>query len=46
MFRSLFKALSFYWLFKAAAKGPRGLATYAVRKAMRRSVNRQVRKIR
>lgn len=43
---TLFKGLSFYWLFRAVQKGPRGLATYAVRKQVRKAVNKRVRKIR
>lgn len=46
MLTTLFKALSFWWLFKAIVKGPRGLAAYGVRRAIRRAGNREVRKIR
>ena len=46
MLSGLFKLLSLWWLVKAVARGPRGLAGYAVRKGLRRAANRGIRRVR
>ena len=38
--RWLYRALSLYWLLRAAARGPGALGRYLVRREMRRSLNR------
>ena len=42
---ALLRLLSFLWLFRAGAKGPRGLAAYGVRRTIRRVGNREIRRI-
>ena len=46
MIRMFFKVLSFWWLFKALSRGPRSGASYLLRREVRRTANRQIRKLR
>ncbi len=45
MIYGLLKALSFYWLFRALSRGPQATARYTVRRQLRRSANRVIRRI-
>lgn len=42
--RNVYRALSLYWLLRAAARGPRALMGYLLRRQLRRTVYRGLRR--